>query len=257
MVKGKVGRRPLKAVSTGTWTFNVVDEETGEVHLRNVSMQSADDYMDNAHDGTNTKFSQYTEPGGENYKELLLTMPEKQPTLTQVEINKQMKSEFSGYEGTFEDLSKVQQDYIIEQALLRQKDYSKINPKNAFRSSHYDEPNILAHVRFNERTGENGERVLFVEEIQSDWAQKGKKEGFKSDSRKVIAESLRKEKDNFYAKLNQSEDEQVEYGLSQFESGKITREQLDKILLANGYSEYDLKSAAETNSVPDMPFKKT
>ena len=79
MVKGKVGRRPLKAVSTGTWTFNVVDEETGEVHLRNVSMQSADDYMDNAHDGTNTKFSQYTEPGGENYKELLLTMPQEQP----------------------------------------------------------------------------------------------------------------------------------------------------------------------------------
>ena len=45
--------------------------------------------------------------------------------------------------------------------------------------------------------------------------------------------------------------------MSQFESGKISREQLDKILLANGYSEYDLKSAVENNSVPDMPFKNT
>ena len=42
-------------------------------------------------------------------------------------------------------------------------------------TSHYNEPNILAHVRFDEREVKNGERVLFIEEIQSDWAQKGKK----------------------------------------------------------------------------------
>jgi hypothetical protein len=38
--------------------------------------------------------------------------------------------------------------------------------------------NRIAHIRFNERTGPNGERVLFIEEIQSDWAQQGKKYGF-------------------------------------------------------------------------------
>jgi hypothetical protein len=48
-----------------------------------------------------------------------------------------------------------------------------------FRSSHFDQPNILAHVRFNERTDAEGKRVLFIEEIQSDWAQKGKREGFR------------------------------------------------------------------------------
>lgn len=47
-----------------------------------------------------------------------------------------------------------------------------------FRSSHFDEENILAHIRTTERTDAEGKRVLFVEEIQSDWAQKGKKEGF-------------------------------------------------------------------------------
>ena len=50
--------------------------------------------------------------------------------------------------------------------------------QNAFRSSHFDEPNILAHIRFNERTDADGKRVLFIEEIQSDWAQKGRKVGF-------------------------------------------------------------------------------
>ena len=47
-----------------------------------------------------------------------------------------------------------------------------------FKSSHFDQPNILAHVRFNERTDADGKRVLFLEELQSDWGQKGKKEGF-------------------------------------------------------------------------------
>ena len=39
----------------------------------------------------------------------------------------------------------------------------------------------MQYIRFNEREV-NGERVLFIEEFQSDWAQKGKKEGFKGDA---------------------------------------------------------------------------
>ena len=50
-----------------------------------------------------------------------------------------------------------------------------------FRSSHFDQPNILAHVRFNERTDADGKRVLFLEELQSDWAQEGRKGGFKKE----------------------------------------------------------------------------
>jgi len=38
-------------------------------------------------------------------------------------------------------------------------------------SSHWDEPNVLAHVRWNERTDTKGNRVLFVEEVQSDVGQ--------------------------------------------------------------------------------------
>ena len=43
-----------------------------------------------------------------------------------------------------------------------------------FRSSHFDEANILAHVRFDERMV-NGEKVLFIEEFQSDFSQSLKK----------------------------------------------------------------------------------
>ena len=47
-----------------------------------------------------------------------------------------------------------------------------------FSSSHWDEPNILVHLRMNTRTDAEGNKVLFLEEVQSDWGQKGKKEGF-------------------------------------------------------------------------------
>jgi hypothetical protein len=46
--------------------------------------------------------------------------------------------------------------------------------ENAFISSHWDEPNVLAHVRLNDRTY-NGKPVTFIEEIQSDWARAARK----------------------------------------------------------------------------------
>lgn len=49
-----------------------------------------------------------------------------------------------------------------------------------FQSSHFDEHNIVAHVRTKDRTDTDGKRVLFIEEFQSDWAQKGKKDGFET-----------------------------------------------------------------------------
>jgi len=47
-----------------------------------------------------------------------------------------------------------------------------------FKSGHWDEPNILVHLRTDEVIGADGKRYLRVGEIQSDWGQKGKKEGF-------------------------------------------------------------------------------
>ena len=47
--------------------------------------------------------------------------------------------------------------------------------KDNFYSSHFEEPNILAHVRFNERTDKDGSRVLFIEEWQADKGQEWQK----------------------------------------------------------------------------------
>ncbi len=49
-----------------------------------------------------------------------------------------------------------------------------------FIGQHYSTPDVLAHARLVDRTGPNGEKVLHVEEIQSDWHQKGRKHGYRN-----------------------------------------------------------------------------
>lgn len=70
-------------------------------------------------------------------------------------------------------------EYAIEHGFLpRQR-------PSTFTGSHHKRTNVLAHVRFNERTDADGKRVLFLEEVQSDWAQQGRKQGFSGDEKAV------------------------------------------------------------------------
>jgi hypothetical protein len=80
------------------------------------------------------KFSQYTLPGGENYREIALTLPGEE--IYRAPVGHSM--------GDKADVNRV------------------------------------VHLRMSDRTGPNGEKILHVEEIQSDWGQKGKKEGFRN-----------------------------------------------------------------------------
>lgn len=130
-----------------------------------------------------TKFEAYKLPGGENYRELLLTLPK--------------------------------------------------TDGQDFKSAHYDEKNILAHVRFDDRTNPTtGQKILFIEEIQSDWAQEGRKKGFTKPSL-TLEESKAKQEDVF----------------NRFDRGEITEEQRNAELLA-------LSAARDEsfNRTPAAPF---
>jgi len=48
-----------------------------------------------------------------------------------------------------------------------------------YQSSHFPEADILLHIRFNTRTSEDGKKVLFIEEMQSDWHQEGREYGYR------------------------------------------------------------------------------
>jgi hypothetical protein len=49
----------------------------------------------------------------------------------------------------------------------------------SYKSGHWDQRNPLFHLRMSDRTGPNGEKILHVEEIQSDWGQEGRDKGFR------------------------------------------------------------------------------
>ena len=54
-----------------------------------------------------------------------------------------------------------------------------------FDAGHWNENNVLVHVRFNTRKDAAGNRVLFIEEIQSDWHQAGRARGYQEGEEKT------------------------------------------------------------------------
>ena len=115
-----------------------------------------------------TKFEKWSLPGGENYREVLLKLP------TNWEPKLQEKYGKFGFEGPDGKYREYWSQQAAEQAA---RSYKKQD--GDFTSTHWPEdPNVLAHVRMSDRTGPNGEKLLHVEEIQSDWGQRGRKEGF-------------------------------------------------------------------------------
>jgi hypothetical protein len=106
---------------------NLADKFFKEAELYNTRAEKLD--LEGLGMDAPTKFSKYTLPGGENYREILLTLPSKNPE---------------------------------------------------FKSQHFDQPNVLAHMRVNDRVDADGKKVLFVEEVQSDWHQAGRKKGYAS-----------------------------------------------------------------------------
>jgi hypothetical protein len=120
-----------------------------------------------------TKFSQYQLPGGENYKEVLITLPGKLSVADEERL---------------QELIQKKRDRIITPE--ENEEFNRLDKKlgKDFQSSHFDETNIITHLRMNTRTDADGKKVLFLEEVQSDWGQKGKREGFEVSQEQKIKE---------------------------------------------------------------------
>jgi broad specificity phosphatase PhoE len=164
-----------------------------------------------------TKYDSYTLPGDKrNYTELLLTLPQKKGTppalLNELPEGYELGTDPSKREtgGLYHVLPPGQiharpfagshptEKQATDAALKvlnsnRYYEWEASNERNKFTTSHFEEPNILAHVRFDERTDADGKPILFVEEVQSDWHQKGKKVGYR-DTNLGTNHALAKEK---------------------------------------------------------------
>ena len=122
-----------------------------------------ENYIDDL-DLNSTKYSKYTLEGKKkDYKEILITYPTPAPVSFE-EWNRNRIS-WGEKEGTLEEYKKA--------GIL-------------YKSSHFDEKNILVHVRSDIRTDAKGNKIYFIEEVQSDWGQAGKKLGFEALTLKEV-----------------------------------------------------------------------
>lgn len=176
------------------------------------------------------KYEKYQLPGAKNYRELLMTLPEKQRNDVTYAIR--------GENGlNVPAKAKTKAEAIIEAGgdPRRVVEISNSNDITNYRSSHWDEPNILAHMRMNDRTID-GKKSLHLEEIQSDWHQQGREKGYNNNKDpypKEYVESYRQEmleKPEFKGK-ELSDKDVIDY--------------------------FGLRPKENLGGVPDAPFKKT
>lgn len=141
-------------------------------------------------------------------------------------------------------------------------------------SGHWDQPNVLAHVRAKDRTGPNGEKILHLEEIQSDWHQQGRDRGYATPeglqqfkaaqlAHRRLKEQLEEAKGN-----SANVDKKLSSGMPLYQDPEV-RQRMEAAKVEYNNSIMDLmpqvmKAQAEAqdlghklnNVVPNAPFKK-
>lgn len=122
------------------------------------------------------KFGQYTLPGGENYREILLTLPQKQQPLPEgFSVDAYSVNGVTKYGVYDANGQRYGSGATKDEALQR---FSELHQDKPYKSSHWDQPNVLAHIRVNDRVDADGKKMLLVEEVQSDWHQAGRDKGY-------------------------------------------------------------------------------
>ncbi len=149
------------------------------------------DLVDQAVNGPDTKWGQYTLPGGENYRELLLTLPDPEFSKATAAKRARWQELDDGFvQWGLGKAPKLTAEEMAERTKLMLEISAAESGRDVFRSVHFDAPNILSHIRFNDRTID-GKRALFLEEIQSDWHQNGRKKGYNTPEQRKISDDAR------------------------------------------------------------------
>lgn len=186
-----------------------------------------------------TRHHKYQLPGGENYRELLLTLPPKQMS-----------------EAEARQVLNAKPDAKLTQADI---DYASRKETQEYKSSHWDEPNVLAHIRMNDRNID-GKKSLHLEEIQSDWHQAGRKSGYKEELNEIKGVHG----DNL--KINEGEHDwqavapdgrTARVGKGVAKSEQDARDYLARYLNKTAAEKNSEARIAHADKVPDAPFKKT
>ncbi len=201
-----------------------------------------------------TKYESYQLPGGENYREILLTLPKTDDALkahnlafSQALSNREKAGALLNKEG-YTPTAKDYENYNLAEAELDRMRNTPTPSSNQYQSSHFDEPNILAHMRVNDRIDADGKKMLLIEEVQSDWHQAGREKGYQSANSVKAKQAFTDYSNELANKYNLN----PEQNLSMYATMKgMKPEEVAK------YDQLQSAWISTKEGVPDAPFKGT
>jgi hypothetical protein len=221
-----------------------------------------------------TKFGKpdFNIPNGENYREVLIQYPnEAKPTVfpKQAEldaVNQQLAQlKEAGNRQEYGQLIGKRTELNNERtAFMKQAEYDAKSQPTFVNRNHFEQPNILTHMRVDDRVID-GKKTLFIQEIQSDWHQKGRKEGYQGTADKDYTNYIkdletRYQKEAFNIAVNEGMVEDKAKTLATKMTKKMAE---DPRKLAEYFGESEKQQAMnmarvdERSLVPDAPFKNT
>jgi hypothetical protein len=153
-----------------------------------------------------TEFEQWTLPGGENYYEIVLTVPRKKLPQDDDPLVQKLLDAGPSAKGvlTAEEIQTLDHRYQVDKDSftgLRKRKGAETHLWNVFNSKikgtlfsegHHDVDNTVVHIRLKVRIDSKGRRILFIEEIQSDWHQAGRDRGYSREENAAIVAALQK-----------------------------------------------------------------
>jgi hypothetical protein len=115
------------------------------------------------------KFESYQLPGGENYREIVLTLPQSPEHAEFARLNKKMNDD----DGLLPD----DMQRWTELGSKLGEEGRRQAQEGKFKTPHWEDTNPLAHLRVSDRVTD-GKKTLLVDEVQSDWHQAGRERGY-------------------------------------------------------------------------------
>jgi hypothetical protein len=137
--------------------------------------------VDSVTTGEMTTYADYVVPGGDNYRALLLTLASKPrdtsgwTAVLYREHSYTVRDEKGVEIGNFPGHDNPQS--AIAHAAQHDQQAPERRIGREYKSNHWKDPNVIAHIRFDDRQDSNGDKILMIHEIQSDWAQEGRRRG--------------------------------------------------------------------------------
>jgi len=195
----------------------------------------------------------WTLSGGDNYREMLIKLPQFNQNSKLMEVESRLRR---APPEQVERLQRIHDELAAEKA----------RTPDVFQGVdiHFGgEPAILASMRLKDRTGPNGEKLLHLEELQSDWHQQGREKGYKDSNPQAKEEKLKELKQTYDElnkrrwELHQQAEQEIDAG-PRFDSLMQEANSITPKLLELNSQMHNLEhfERQQRDAVPNAPFKK-